>query len=319
MNKIFIAGDSGFIDSNLCRAFSETNSEVFVFDSNIQYFYPMTKYSIKNMEYRYKFLLNKVKIIRGNTLDICDLRRSINEIKPNYIINLAALPLATTSVKNSEEAFTSILETTKNFLEIIKDFNFIKKYVHISSSIIYGNFQKNPNPENSLKEPIEIYGSFKLASEYIVKGYSKRYGINSVIVRPSAVYGPTDNNLRVIQKFIQTILDKGKIVVSNPKKNFLDFTYVKDIAEGIKLATLTKTSNLEIFNITRGEGRSLYEVLEILKKRLGKFEVQITSDSGINPKRGALDITRARKILKFKPRFSLEDGIEDYLLFLKNL
>jgi len=318
MHKVFIAGGSGFIGSHLSHNFKKSNCEVFVFDNNIQYFYPMTKYSIKNMEFRHNHLLKDVKLIRGNTLDINDLRRAISLYKPDYIVNLAALPLAVTAVKNSEEAFSSILETTKNFLEIIRDLNFIKKYVHISSSMIYGDFQKVPNPEDSTKEPKEIYGSLKLASEYLVKGYSKRYKFNSVIVRPSAVYGPTDNNQRVIQKFIEAILDKKKISANNPKSNFLDFTYVKDIAEGIKLATLKETLEVETFNLTRGEGRSLFEVLEILKKKFGNFEYEVNQDDGIYPKRGSLDISKARKILGYDPQFSLESGIEDYITFLKN-
>lgn len=318
MSKIFIAGGAGFIGSHLSHNFKNSNCEVFIFDNNIQYFYPLTSYSIKNMDYRHNFLLKDVKIIRGNTLDINDLRRNIDRIKPDYIINLAALPLAVTAVKNSEEAFSSILETTKNFLEIIRDKEFIKKYIHISSSMIYGDFEKVPNPENARKEPKEIYGSLKLASEYIVQGYAKRYGIKSVIIRPSAVYGPTDNNYRVIQKFIQTIFDKGKISVNNPKSNYLDFTYVKDIAEGIKLATLTEGSNIEIFNLTRGEGRSLFDVLEILKKKLGEFEYDIKEDNGIYPKRGSLDVSNAKIKLNYNPKFSLEDGIEDYLEFIKS-
>ncbi len=318
MQKVFIAGGSGFIGSHLSHNFKSSNCDVFVFDNNIQYFYPMSKYSIKNMEYRHNYLLKDVNLIRGNTLDINDLRRAIVQIKPDYIVNLAALPLAVTAVKNSEEAFSSILETTKNFLEIIRDLDFIKKYVHISSSMIYGDFEKIPNPENAKKEPKEIYGSLKLASEYLVKGYSKRYEFNTVIIRPSAVYGPTDNNQRVIQKFIESIFEKKKIFANNPKSNFLDFTYIKDIAEGIKLATLTDTSKIETFNLTRGEGRSLFEVIEILKDKLGNFDFEINQDDGIYPKRGSLDILRAKKLLNYEPKFSLEKGIEDYISFLKN-
>ena len=242
----------------------------------------------------------------------------MEKIKPDYIINLAALPLAVTAIKNSEEAYSSILDTTKNFFEIIRDNNFLKKYIHISSSMIYGDFIKTPNPENSSKEPKEIYGSLKLASEYIVKGYSKRFKINSVIIRPSAVYGPTDNNFRVVQKFIEDILNNKKIVVNNPKSNFLDFTYVKDLVEGIKLATLSETPDIEVFNLTRGEGRSLNELMKILENNLGKFNFEINEDNGIYPKRGSLDITKAKKMINYNPKFSLEEGVKDYLNFIQS-
>ena len=318
MKKVFIAGGAGFVGSNLCSEFINSNYNVSVFDSNIQYFYPMNKYSIKNMKFRHEHLLKGVNLIRGSTLDVNDLRRRINDIKPNYIINLAALPLAVTAIKNTEEAFSSILQTTQNFLEIIRDLDFIEKYVHISSSMIYGDFEKSPNPENASKEPKEIYGSFKLASEYLVKGYAKRYNFNSVIVRPSAVYGPTDNNYRVIQKFIEAIFEKKKIKVNKPKSNKLDFTYVKDLVKGIKLAAITKTDNLEIFNLTRGEGRTLQDVIDILRKNLGDFDIEINDENSFYPKRGALDISNAKLKLGYEPSFSLEDGIKDYIDFLRS-
>ena len=69
------------------------------------------------MDYRHKVLLKNVNLIRGNTLDNNDLE-GFNNIKPNYIINLAALPLAVTAIKNTEEAFSSILQTTKIFLRL---------------------------------------------------------------------------------------------------------------------------------------------------------------------------------------------------------
>tara|TARA_B100000401_G_C52731822_1_gene683967 strand:+ start:109 stop:1077 length:969 start_codon:yes stop_codon:yes gene_type:complete len=317
MKKILIAGGAGFIGSNLCKEFVDSNYEVSVFDNNIQYFYPMNKFSIRNMDYRHKVLLKNVNLIRGNTLDNNDLRRAINNIKPNYIINLAALPLAVTAIKNTEEAFSSILQTTQNFLEIIRDISFLDKYVHISSSMIYGDFQNDPNPEDSKKEPKEIYGSFKLASEYLVKGYTQRYDLKSVIIRPSAVYGPTDNNYRVIQKFIENILDKKKIIANNPDSNRLDFTYVKDLVNGIKLATIKDTGNLEIFNLTRGEGRTLKDVIEILKSKIGDFQIEINQDKSFYPKRGTLDISNAKSKLGFNPKYNLEKGIDDYLSYLQ--
>lgn len=318
MKKVFIAGGAGFVGSNLCSEFTNSNYEVHVFDSNIQYFYPMNKYSIKNMKHRHEHLLKDVNLVRGSTLDVNDLRRTINNIKPNYIINLAALPLAATAIKNTEEAFSSILQTTQNFLEIIRDNEFIDKYIHISSSMVYGDFVESPNPENAIKEPKEIYGSFKLASEYLVKGYTKRYNFNSVIIRPSAVYGPTDNNYRVIQKFIESIFENKKLVANKPKSNRLDFTYVKDLVKGVKLATLADLDNLEIFNLTRGEGRTLQDVIDILKQNLGEFDIEINDDNSFYPKRGALDISNAKNKLGYNPLFSLEDGIKDYISFLKS-
>ena len=318
MSKVLIAGGAGFIGSHLTKNFIQDGHEVYVYDNNIQYFFPLSQYSIYNMKYRHEVLLKGAKLVRGNTLDINDLRRNILNIQPEYIVNLAALPLAVTAVKNTEEAFSSILYSTHNFMEIIRDCDFIKKYVHISSSMVYGDFKTIPNPENALKEPKEIYGSMKLSSEYIVKGYAQRFNINSVIIRPSAVYGPTDNNYRVIQKFIESALAGKEIVANNPSSNTLDFSYVKDVAQGIKQATLGNTLSCEAFNLTNGEGRTLKEVIDILQSHFKNLKVIINQNKDFYPKRGSLDISKAKKIIGFKPIYTLEKGILEYLSFLKN-
>lgn len=314
--KVLILGGSGFVGSHTCFELLKRGYKVIIYDLNINYFL-QTSSQNKNILYRNNFLLKGSEIIRGNTLDISDLRRKIYKHKPNYIINFAALPLAVTAIENTEEAFKSIILCTHNVLEILRDCSFVQKYVHISSSMVYGDFYKFPNPENAPKNPKEIYGSMKLSSEYIVRGYSKMHNINSVIIRPSAVYGPTDNNFRVIQKLLSMAMTGKQIVANNPNNNFLDFTNVKDTALGITLATIKKTKNLETFNITYGKSNSLIKVLDIIKKLVGKIDVKINKDNSFYPKRGSLDIRKAKKILGYNPSYNLEKGIKEYYDYLK--
>ena len=265
MKRILICGGAGFIGSHLTKKFIDEGDAVTVFDNNIQYFYPANKYTLQNMNDRHERLLAGAQIIRGNTEDINDLRRALWKVEPEILINLAALPLAVTAVQNSEEAFKSICSSSHNIMEILRDYPHLEKYVHISSSMVYGDFACDPNPETAPKNPKEIYGSMKLASEYIVMGYSKRYDIHSAIVRPSAVYGPGDNNKRVLQKFCEAAINNETIYAMNPSSNFLDFSFVEDTAEGIKLISKGNTDTCEAFNITRGQGRSLNEVIDILR------------------------------------------------------
>jgi len=319
MSTVLIAGGAGFLGSQLSYQFKNSGSDVVVFDNNVQYFYPSTKYTLQNMKDRHERLLTDCTLIRGSTDDPNDLRRAIWKYEPNIIINLAALPLAVTAVHNSEEAYKSILAATHNFMEILRDYSLPNKYVHISSSMVYGDFEKIPNPESASKNPKEIYGSMKLASEYLVTGYSKRYDLNSAIIRPSAVYGPGDNNQRVLQKFCEAAINNKKIVAKNAKSNFLDFSFIEDTVSGIKAVAENDTGLYEAFNITRGEGRSLAEALDILKEYFPNLQIEYQEqDNSIYPVRGALDISKAKKMVKYNPTHSLEDGLKKYINYLVN-
>jgi len=167
------------------------------------------------MYYRFERLLNGVEIVRGDTRNPVDLRRAITRIRPEWIIHLAGLPLAEVAIEKSEEAFASIVTGTVNLMEILRDEPGIERVTFISSSMVYGDFVQVPAREDMETRPKDIYGSMKLAAEIIVRGYAQRWGIPVTIVRPSAVYGPTDNNRRVLSLFVEKALTGQAISIAN--------------------------------------------------------------------------------------------------------
>ena len=246
------------------------------------------------------------------------MRRTILEARPDYVVHFAALPIANVAVRQSEEAFQGILQGSVNVLEILRDVDFVQRFVYISSSMAYGDFEKLPLPADAPKHPKDIYGSMKLAGEILAKAYAHRYNIAYTILRPSAVYGPTDNNRRVVQKFLENALAKRPIKLIQGRDAVLDFTYVTDVAEGIYLAATFQGGVDEDFNITRGEGRTLSELTEILRSHFPDLQIDDVEDSNpLRPRRGALDINKVRRLLGYDPRSSLEDGVAEYLSYMK--
>jgi UDP-glucose 4-epimerase len=230
---------------------------------------------------------------------------------------LAHLPLANISAQYTEEATTSIINGTVNILNIMKDRDFVKKIIYASSSMTYGDFKEIPAPENHPQEPKDVYGGMKLAGEKIIQAYSRRFGVNYVIIRPSAVYGFTDVNERVSGIFIKNAFEGKELILNNRGDTKLDFTYVEDTAKGFVLACDPEIKN-EIFNITRGEGRSLKEFAEIVKKIIPSTKIKINGEEdSFRPKRGAMDISKARNILGYEPKYSLEEGIKKTINLIK--
>ena len=318
MAKILITGGAGFVGSHTTKDFVDHGYEVAVLDAFHIYVLPIQEWFLENMNYRFQYLLKDARIERGSTLNKDDLRRIIVDFRPNRIVHFAALPLANVAVRKSEEAFQGILQGTVNLLEILRDLDFVERFVYISSSMVYGDFEKVPVPESARKSPKDIYGGMKLAGEILTKVYAQRYGIPYTIVRPSAVYGPTDNNRRVIQLFLERAFRKQPLQIRRGNDSRLDFTYVKDLAMGIRLATLSPQAENQEFNITYGESRTLDDVVQILRHYFPDLQVQEVQDpETFRPRRGALDISKAKQLLGYSPQWPLERGLPEYIDFMQ--
>ena len=181
--------------------------------------------------------------------------------------------------------------------------------------MVYGNFKKKTASENDICEPIELYGTMKLSGEVITKGLCKFFKIPFSIIRPSAVYGPTDMNNRVSQIFIEKALEGKNIKIQGVKES-LDFTYVDDLVNGIILSATKDKGLNQIFNITRGKAEKLITFVKILSKYIGNIKFHVTDRDSFRPKRGTLSVKKAKNLLGFKSKFSLEDGLKNYLDFL---
>lgn len=318
MSKIFITGGSGFIGSNLARILVNKNHEVHIYDAFVQYTIPVNQITRTYYDDRLSDIIKKVNIIRGDVRDTEYLRKTLFDIKPDYIVHLANMPIADLSNQNTEEAISSIFNSTINLLNITLDLNSVNRFVYASSSMIYGNFEYSPCDENHKREPIDIYGGAKLASENMIQTYNRRFGLEYAIIRPSAVYGPTDVNRRVSQIFLENAIRGIPITLHNGGKSKLDFTYVEDTAKGFYLSIIEEKAKNNIFNITAGEGKSLLDFSNILKKYFPNLTIELKDVETHRPERGSLDITKAKSLLGYNPNFNLEDGLKKYIDYVLN-
>jgi UDP-glucose 4-epimerase len=318
MSTILITGGAGFVGAHAARKLLDAGHEVWVLDYFHRYIHPIQPTFLENTHYRLDVLLKGAEIVYGTTTHKDDLRRHLGAIRPEYILHLAALPLANRALKQTEEALETIVLGTVNLLEVLRDMPPVRNFVYVSSSMVYGDFTQVPMPEEGAKNPKEIYGGMKLAGETLVKVFSQRYGIPSSIVRPSAIYGPTDNNQRVLQVFVENAVRGQRIVAVNPDRTSLDFTYVDDVADGMTAVLLSERAIGEEFNVTRGEGHTLSEAIRILSGIFPNLEVETRIEGdGYRPNRGALDVSKARRLVGYDPQHSLEEGLHRYVEFVR--
>jgi nucleoside-diphosphate-sugar epimerase len=156
----------------------------------------------------------------------------------------------------------------------------------------------------------------KLAGEWLVKDYARKTGMEYVIIRPSAVYGPLDVEDRVVAKFMLTAMRDGVLRVNGAAET-LDFTYVDDAADGIVAAATRIMCKNMVFNITKSHSVTLLEAAEMIVEIVGKGEIEVRDKDADFPSRGALNIDRARTILGFDPKVDVEQGFQNYYTWLK--
>ena len=315
--RIFLTGGTGFIGSHVARRLRALDHEVLLYDSFTSFVSPFEASYALNLEQRFPEGTRDLRIVRGDVRHRGFLQRALDEFRPTRVIHLAALPIADLSNRFSEEAMENNLLATVTLLDAVQSSVGLRRFVYTSSSMVYGDFRTTPADEDHPKAPKDLYGGTKLAGEVMVEAYGRRFGMPWTIIRPSAVYGPTDVNRRVTQIFVENALRGRPLVLHNGGHSRLDFTHVDDVADGFVRALLAEAGAGRTYNITRGRGRSLRELAEIVAGCVPGTRLEEREAEVFRPERGALSIERARRELGFEPKTDLEDGIPAYVEFVR--
>jgi nucleoside-diphosphate-sugar epimerase len=316
--KVLIIGGSGFIGHNLAIKLSK-KFKIYIVDSftinNLKSFKVRTN-NLENSFY-IKILKERVNLLKKNKINIINLdarnykkiSKLVDKINPNYIYHLAAVAHANVSNKDPFSTFDNSLRTLENSLDATRSLKNLKRFFYLSSSMLYGQFKKSSVNEETICEPLGIYGALKFAGEKMVIGYNQVFNLPYTIIRPSALYGERCVSRRVIQIFIESALKKVPIQITGDGKEKLDFTYIEDLLNGMVLMMTNNKAKNQIFNLTFGNSRSLIELIDILKKYFPNLKVKNIPRDKLMPIRGTLSMSKAKKLLNFKSKFNLEKGI----------
>jgi len=311
--KILVTGGKGFIGSKIVEILSNDH-KVTVVDSH-------DTYGIMTMEELNKLFVwrtrnwntKNVSMIQGDVLDRLVCLKAFRS-NPDIVIHLATYPRAKIVDNDPIVGIPKVINTTTNLLWHSEKFN-VKKFVYVSSSMVYGDFVDGMKEDGNTK-PKNIYGEAKLTGERMVKLFAKRDGLNYNIIRPSGVYGPGDMPDRVVSKFFDKAMKNETITLHNGD-NKVDFTYRQDAATGIIQAALSSVANVS-FNITAGNATSLRTLAEmIIEITSSKSDIEDIGNHELYPMRGTLDISRAKDLLGYEPKFSLKEGLQSYYDWLQ--
>jgi len=313
LKRFLVVGGAGMIGSRLTRALLREGRVVHVLDNKgFSAFDPLNPREIRTIEDRFDRLLRGARIIRGSTTSRSDVDGAFDAARPDCVLHLAAPPLVASARRDPGAARDTILGGTSNLLEAALASGRVRRFVYVSSSMVYGDVADGPVPESEPTRPVNTYGWLKLAGEFATRTRLANADTEPVIVRPSGVYGPGDVNRRVVQAFCEAALDGRPARIGSGAA--IDFTHVDDLAGGLVLAATHPSAGGRTFNMTRGAARSLDDLARVIGDAMGRpLALERKPDAEIRPRRGPLDSSLARALLGFAAPTSLEVGIRSYL------
>jgi UDP-glucose 4-epimerase len=299
---VVVTGGAGFIGSEVTRQLVESGNDVIVIDNLIN---------------------GKKENLHGPggqmaRLEIADIRDSaaVNTLLKgtDVVFHLACLGVRHSlhsPIENHEVNATATLQLVN-----AAHASGVARFVHVSTSEVYGTAQWVPMGEGHPTRPTTVYGASKLAGESYVRAFHETHGLDITIVRPFNAFGPRSHHEgdsgEVIPKMMLRALCGRPLVVFGDGSQSRDFTYVSDTAKAIIAAGSHQGVSGETINIGAGKETSVADLAETIASVVGRNDLQIEyqNDRPGDVKRLCADATLARDRLEYVPEVGMREGLE---------
>lgn len=307
MTTILVTGGAGWLGASVVRRLATRGDRVIVLD-NFQAGSPA------NLE----GLGTNVHLSPGDITDLSGLLSLVKEHKVQRIVHAAAIVSVVSSLAAPSLVTRVNIEGTLNVLEAMRLFD-VERTVHISSEETYGPFRYEPADEEHPLAPTAAYGITKVTSEQLGRFYRAVYKTDFINVRTSWVYGPGFPRQRIPRTLIEAALAGRSLHLPQGGDARIDHTYVDDCVDGILLALDHPTHPFDVYNIASGEGRTTAEMVALVKDLVPDADLSVRpgphwySEQLVAPPKGALDLTRARTVLGYAPKYDLRRGLAAYI------
>ncbi len=308
--KVLVTGGAGFIGSHLVDGLLARGHSVTVLDDLSSGTMDNLKTHIGKSSFRF---------IQGDIRDVEAVEQALAGV--DAVIHEAAMISVPFSIKNPDFAQSVNVDGTLALLKASLGHG-VKRFVFASSCAVYGEQAELPISEDALPQPLSPYASSKLVAEKNCLIFHERDGLETVCLRYFNVYGPRQTfgeYAGVMMKFFERLRSDQPPIICGDGEQTRDFIFVSDVVEANLLALERKSVAGEVINIGTREATSIKKLCEVFLRLVGKSELKPIYEvprSG-DIKHSLADITKAKKILSFKPKTSLEEGVKKLLGFLK--
>jgi UDP-glucuronate decarboxylase len=310
--RVLVTGGAGFIGSWLAEALTTLGAKVTVLDN-------LSTGSPKNIEHLLH--LPNLRFLRG---DVSNLRV---EEKYDFLVHAASLPAPDLYVEKPVETMLSNSLGTLNILEASRKHN--STVLYTSTSEVYGDAEVVPTPESYLGRVNSAgirssYNESKRFGEALCMAYFRQYGVDVRIARLFNTYGPRlDPNARyarVISRFIIQALSGKPITIHGDGRQTRSFLYISDAVNALLRMMVKEGLKGEVINIGNPNEITILELAQLIKKLTdSKSELEFHLPRPDDPRRRCPDISKAKSLLDWEPKTTLEEGLKHTIKWFKQV
>lgn len=299
MANYLVTGGAGFIGSHISEALVKRGHRVRVADNFA------TGYQ--------RNIREGVEFVEGDCADPEFARRVVEGM--DYVIHQAAIPSVPRSVAKPMESHRANIDGMMQMLLASRDAG-VKRLVFAGSSSVYGDTEVLPKTESMATNPLSPYALQKLTGELYGQMFTRLYGFETVTTRYFNVFGPRQDPgspySGVISLFIKALVEGTQPVIYGDGEQTRDFTFVTNVVDGVIRAAETPGVGGEVFNIATNGRISLNALLDTLKTIFNSDVQPIYKEARQGDVRDSqADISKAGRMLGYKPLVGLEEGLRE--------
>lgn len=327
MAKILITGCAGYIGSIATDLFLKNGYEIVGLDNFETGYRGPVNLLQKKYGGKFKFYETDLK---NDLSPIFDKEKDISGV-----IHYAASCVVDESMRNPGKYFYNNVGGTANLLITMDRFN-VRKIIFSSSCAVYGEEQYTPIDEKHPLNPTGPYGASKKMSEEIIQWFGKLKDFKYVILRYFNVCGASEDgaigdskkpSTLLVQNTVRSVLGIEKFYLTCPEVDTPDKTPIRDYINVIDLNEahlkameyLVKTGKSEIINLGTGTGNSVLEIVNKVKELTGKdIPIEKANTRQGDDAKKIADIKKAKEVLGWEPKRTLEDSVKSLLIWYKN-
>lgn len=309
--KVLVTGAGGFIGSHLTEKLSASGYEVKAF----------VHYNSRNSWgwLESSKCKERIEVISGDIRDADIVRYAMRDIE--MVFHLAALIGIPYSYHSPEAYVETNIKGSLNILQAAKDLG-VKKVIHTSTSEIYGTAQSVPIMEAHLVNPQSPYAATKAAADFLALSFYRSFNMPVAVIRPFNTYGPRQSARAVIPTIITQILYGKKKIKLGALTPTRDLTYVEDTVDGFIRIGECLESIGEVINLGSNSEISIGDLAKLISKYLN-CDIKIDSEQErkrpvkSEVERLRADNTKAKRILNWTPKYTLEKGLKNTIAWFK--